>query len=94
MARLRLPGGVLQSWQLREIAHTAKDLITGYCQITTRSNLQVRLIEPKDAPEFLRRIQIVVLHTKGSGADNIRNLTIGPAAEFDPHELIDTLPLT
>ena len=93
MARLRIPGGVLKSWQLREIAHTAKDLTTGYCQITTRSNLQVRLIEPKDAPEFLRRIQSVGLHTKGSGADNIRNLTIGPAAGFDPHELIDTLPL-
>lgn len=93
MARLRIPGGVLKSWQLREIAHTAKDLTTGYCQITTRSNLQVRLIEPRDAPEFLRRIQGVGLHTKGSGADNIRNLTIGPAAGFDPHELIDTLPL-
>ena len=93
MARLRIPGGVLTSWQLREIARTARDLTTGYCQITTRSNLQVRLIEPRDAPEFLRRIQSVGLHTKGSGADNIRNLTIGPAAGFDPHELINTLPL-
>ena len=93
MARLRIPGGVLKSWQLREIAHAAQELTTGYCQITTRSNLQVRLIEPKDAPEFLRRIQSVGLHTKGAGADNIRNLTIGPAAGFDPHELINTLPL-
>jgi ferredoxin-nitrite reductase len=33
------------------------------------------------------------LHTRGSGADNIRNLTANPTGGVDPHELIDTLPL-
>ncbi len=92
MARLRIPGGVLRSFQLREIAHVAKDITTGYVQITTRANFQIRLIQPKDAPEFLRRIQSVGLHTRGSGADNIRNLTANPTAGIDPHELIDVLP--
>ncbi len=93
MARLRIPGGQMQTFQLREIAKLAAELTTGYVQITTRANLQIRLIEPKDAPEVLRRIQHVGLHTRGAGADNIRNLTANPTAGIDPVELIDTLPL-
>ena len=50
MARLRIPGGIVKTYQLRGLAQTAKDLTTGYCQITTRANFQVRLIQPKDAP--------------------------------------------
>ncbi|HSH95159.1 MAG TPA: NirA family protein [Roseimicrobium sp.] len=92
MARLRIPGGQLKTFQLREIANVAKDLTSGYVQITTRANFQIRLILPKDAPEVLRRIQSVGLHTRGSGADNIRNLTCDPTAGIDPTEMIDTLP--
>jgi ferredoxin-nitrite reductase len=92
MARLRIPGGQMRTFQLREIAKVASDLTTGYVQITTRANLQIRLIQPKDAPEFLRRVQSVGLHTRGSGADNIRNLTANPTAGVDPVELIDTMP--
>ena len=93
MARLRIPGGLLKTFQLRELAAVAKELTTGYVQITTRANFQIRLIQPKDAPEFLRRIQSVGLHTRGAGADNIRNLTANPTAGIDPHELIDVMPL-
>src|ERR1043166_1063243 len=93
MARLRIPGGLIKTFQLREIAAVAKELTSGYVQVTTRANLQLRLIKPKDAPELLRRIQSVGLHTRGAGADNIRNLTANPTAGLDPQELIDTLPL-
>ena len=92
MARLRIPGGQLKSFQLREIAAIARELTTGYIQITTRANLQIRLIQPKHAPEFLRRIQSVGLHTRGAGADNVRNLTSNPTAGIDPRELIDCTP--
>jgi len=92
MSRLRIPGGVLKTFQLRELANIAKELTSGYVQITTRANLQMRLIQPKHCPEFLRRIQSVGLHTRGSGADNIRNITANPTAGIDPHELIDVMP--
>lgn len=92
MARLRIPGGILKSYQLRELAAVARELTTGYVQITTRANLQIRLILPKDAPEVLRRIQSVGLQTRGAGADNIRNLTIHPTSGIDPQELIDVVP--
>jgi ferredoxin-nitrite reductase len=92
MARLRIPGGLLRTFQLREFARIAQELTTGYVQITTRANLQMRLIQPKDAPEVLRRIQSVGLHTRGAGADNIRNLTANPTSGIDPLELIDVMP--
>jgi ferredoxin-nitrite reductase len=93
MARLRIPGGQLRTFQLRELAHIAKELTTGYVQITTRANLQIRLIQPKDSPALVQRIQHVGLHTRGAGADNIRNLTANPTAGIDPHELMDVMPL-
>ena len=93
MCRLRIPGGVVKSFQLRELAAIARELTTGYIQITTRNNFQIRLIEPKDCPEVLRRIQSVGLHSKGAGADNIRNITMNPCAGYDPHELMDVRPL-
>jgi len=92
MSRLRIPGGVLKTFQLRELANIAKELTSGYVQVTTRANLQMRLIQPKDCPEFLRRVQSVGLHTRGAGADNIRNITANPTAGIDPHELIDVQP--
>jgi len=93
MARLRIPGGLLKTFQLREIARVAQELTTGYVQITTRANFQIRLIKPKDAPEVLSRIQSVGLHTRGAGADNIRNLTVNPTAGIDPYEITDVGPL-
>src|ERR1019366_6534333 len=92
MARLRIPGGLLTTFQLRELGRLAQELTSGYVQITTRANLQMRLIQPKDAPEFLRRVQSVGLPTRGAGADNIRNLTANPTAGVDPVELIDVMP--
>lgn len=93
MSRLRIPGGIVSSHQLRELSRIASELTSGYVQITTRANLQMRLIQPKDCPEFLRRIQAIGLHTRGAGGDNIRNLTMNPTAGIDPVELIDVKPL-
>jgi ferredoxin-nitrite reductase len=93
MCRLRIPGGVVKSYQLRELAAITNELTTGYIQITTRNNFQIRLIEPKNCPEVLRRIQSCGLHSKGAGADNIRNITMNPCAGYDPYEIIDVRPL-
>lgn len=92
MCRLRIPGGQIKSYQVRELARIADKLTTGYIQITTRNNFQIRLIEPKNCPEVLRRIQACGLHSRGAGADNVRNITATPTAGLDPHELIDVSP--
>jgi ferredoxin-nitrite reductase len=92
MARLRIPGGQLSSHQLRELAAIAREITSGYVQVTTRANFQIRLISPENTVPFLRRTQATGLHTQGAGADNIRNLTGNPTAGVDPVELIDCTP--
>ncbi|MEM0897564.1 MAG: NirA family protein [Verrucomicrobiota bacterium] len=92
MCRLRIPGGIVTSHQVRALSDTADDLASGFLQITTRNNFQIRVIQPKDTPELLRRIQDCGLHSRGSGADNLRNFTSNPTSGIDPHELIDVLP--
>jgi ferredoxin-nitrite reductase len=92
MCRLRLPNGILKHWQFSGLADLAERYGGGYAHVTTRANLQIREIEPKNAVAMLEAIQDLGLCTRGSGADNIRNVTGSPTAGIDRQELIDTRP--
>jgi ferredoxin-nitrite reductase len=52
----------------------------------------VREIEPRNAVAMVEGILDLGLCSRGSGADNIRNVTGTPTAGIDPQELIDTRP--
>ena len=92
MCRLRIPNGLLSSHQMRGLADIADDLAGGYADITTRANLQFREIPAANPPEVLIRLSELGLTSRGSGADNIRNVTGSPTAGIDPQELLDTRP--
>ena len=64
----------------------------GYAHVTTRANFQIREIPAERAPSLIEAIQDWGLWTRGSGADNVRNVTGTPTAGIDPQELIDTRP--
>src|SRR3984893_553850 len=78
MCRLRLPNGILKHWQFAGVAELA--------------NLQGREIEAKNAVAMIEAVQDLGLCSRGSGADNIRNVTGSPTAGIDPQELIDSRP--
>jgi ferredoxin-nitrite reductase len=92
MCRLRIPNGILKHWQFAGMADLAERHGGGYAHVTTRANLQVREIEPKNAVAMVEAILDLGLCSRGSGADNIRNVTGTPTAGIDPQELIDTRP--
>lgn len=92
MCRLRIPNGILKHWQLAGIADTADRFCGPYAHVTTRANLQLREIEPMNATNVLEAIQDLGLSSRGSGADNIRNVTGTATAGIDPQELLDTRP--
>src|SRR3954469_10185101 len=92
MCRLRLPNGILKQWQFAGLADLAEHYGGGYSHITPRANIQIREIEPKNAIAMVEAIQDLGLCSRGSGADNIRNVTGTPTAGIDPQELIDTRP--
>jgi ferredoxin-nitrite reductase len=92
MCRLRMPNGILNAHQLSGLADLAARYGGGYAHVTTRANIQIREIEAKNAVPLLEAIQDLGLCSRGSGADNIRNVTGSPTAGIDAQELLDTRP--
>jgi ferredoxin-nitrite reductase len=92
MCRLRIANGILNHWQFEALADLAERYGGGYSHVTTRANIQIREIAPKDAVEVVEGIQNLGLCSRGAGADNIRNVTGSPTAGIDAQELIDTRP--
>jgi ferredoxin-nitrite reductase len=93
MLRLRIPGGILTSHQMRGLAEIAENWGAGRADLTTRANMQIREFQPKDIMRVLHNVQSLGLTSRGSGADNIRNITITPTSGLDPAELYDVAPL-
>ncbi len=93
MLRLRVPGGVLSAHQMKGLAEIAERWGAERADLTTRANIQIRQFQPKDIVRVLTSVQSLGLTARGSGADNIRNITASPLAGIDPAELIDVAPL-
>jgi ferredoxin-nitrite reductase len=93
MCRLRIPNGILTAHQLAGVADLATRHGGGYLHVTTRANLQFREIQPSSATDVIEGIHELGLTARGSGADNIRNVTGGATAGIDPQELHDTRKL-
>jgi len=92
MCRLRIPNGVLTHTQFAGVADLADRYAGGYAHVTTRANLQIREVAAKNATNVLEAILDLGLCSRGSGADNIRNVTGDATAGIWPHELLDTRP--
>jgi ferredoxin-nitrite reductase len=94
MCRLRFHGGLVRTDQMRNLADITETYAGGYSHVTTRANLQIREIKAENALAVLTALQDCGIHSRGSGADNIRNVTGTPTAGIDSQELIDTRPLS
>src|SRR3984885_2206752 len=92
MCRLRIPNGIVTAAQFSGLADLAARYGGGYAHVTTRANVQIREVQAHNAVAMIEAIQDLGLCSRGSGADNIRNVTGTPTAGIDPQELIDTRP--
>jgi ferredoxin-nitrite reductase len=92
MLRCRIPAGEMTSIQLRGLADLAEEWGGGYADVTTRANFQVREIAPRNMVKCLLKLQEIGLTARGSGVDNVRNITATPTAGIDRDELIDPRP--
>jgi ferredoxin-nitrite reductase len=92
MLRCRIPAGELTSAQMRGLAGIAESFGSGKAAITTRSNIQIREIAPKNLVNVLTKLSSIGLTSRGSGVDNVRNITASPTAGIDPQELLDVRP--
>ena len=93
MLRLRIPGGRLTAYQMRGLADLAERHGSGRADLTTRANMQIREFQPKDIIRVLNTVQSLGLTSRGTGADNVRNITASPTTGLDPSELLDVGPI-
>jgi ferredoxin-nitrite reductase len=89
MMRLRLNAGRTSARQFRVIADLSDQYGKGFCDLTTRQQIQLRWFTLADVDDIWRRLEEVGLHSKQTGMDNVRGVCGCPVAGLTPHELLD-----
>lgn len=93
MLRLRLEAGRIDSCQLRVIADLSDQYGKGFCDLTTRQQIQLRWFTLADVPDIFRRLEEAGLTSKQTGLDNVRGICGCPVAGLSQHELLDATPV-
>ncbi len=92
MLRLRMSCGFTNARQFRVIADLSDEFGKGFCDVTTRQQIQLRWFTIGDVPELWRRLDEVGLTSKQTGMDNVRGVCGCPLSGLTPHELFDASP--
>ncbi len=92
MLRVNVPYGMLNSTQLRRLAHIARHYDKGYCHVSTRQNIQFNWPSLEDVPDILAELAEVEMHATQSSGNCIRNTTSDQYAGIAADELIDPRP--
>ena len=89
MMRVRMSCGASNARQFRVLADLSDEYGKGFCDLTTRQQVQLRWFTIADVPDIWRRLAEVGLNSKQTGMDNIRGVCGCPVAGLTPHELLD-----
>ncbi len=92
MLRVNVPYGMLNSTQLRKLAHIARHYDKGYCHVSTRQNIQFNWPELAQVPDILAELASVDMHATQSSGNCIRNTTSDQFAGVSADELVDPRP--
>jgi NAD(P)H-dependent nitrite reductase large subunit len=89
MMRIRMPNGFTNAEQLSVIAELSRECGTGFVDLTTRQQVQLRGFAVGDLPHIWERMTAVDLVSLQTGMDNIRNVIGCPVAGLTEDELFD-----
>ena len=103
MMRIKVPGGVMTSAQVREVGVAADAFAEGpddsavfgnrYADLTTRQDIQLHWIRIADVPRIWQRFWDVGLTTVQACGDSARNVCSCPASGIDHTEVVEALPV-
>ncbi len=93
MMRIRMPNGFTNAAQLRAISELSRECGTGFVDITTRQQIQLRGFGIGDVPHIWQRLEALQLVSLQTGMDNIRNVVGCPVAGLTDAELFDASPV-
>ncbi len=89
MMRVRLEAGRTNARQFRTIADLSDEFGKGFCDLTTRQQIQLRWFTLADVQTIWQRLAEVGLNSKQTGMDNVRGVCGCPVSGLSPHELLD-----
>ncbi|WP_031429418.1 nitrite/sulfite reductase [Methylomicrobium agile] len=92
MLRIAVPYGLLNSRQLRKLAHIAREYDKGYCHFTTRQNVQFNWPELERVPDILDELASVQMHSIQTSGNCMRNTTSDHLAGVAVDEIEDPRP--
>lgn len=92
MLRISVPYGLLESAQLRRLAHVARKYDRGYAHFTTRQNIQLNWPQLPRVPDLLAELAEVQLHSIQACGNDTRNITCDYLAGVADDERVDPRP--
>jgi sulfite reductase (NADPH) hemoprotein beta-component len=92
MLRVAGPYGLLNSKQLRKLAHIARTYDKGYCHFTTRQNIQFNWPQLERVPDILEELASVQMHSIQTSGNCLRNTTSDHLAGVCVDEIEDPRP--
>jgi ferredoxin-nitrite reductase len=103
MMRIKVPGGVMTTAQVREIGVAADAFAEGpddspvfgnrYVDLTTRQDIQLHWIRIADVPRIWQRFWEVGLTTVQACGDSARNVCACPVSGIDAGEVVEAFPV-
>ena len=97
--RIKIPGGMLKTDQLRLIAELSKEYGRERGEITDRQDIQLHWVEAEDAPEIFLSMEKMGFTTdmcgqgfSGARYGDVRNIICCPVSGIEKNELIDVHP--
>jgi sulfite reductase (NADPH) hemoprotein beta-component len=92
MLRIAVPYGLLNSRQLRKLAHITRHYDKGYAHVSTRQNIQLNWPRLEEVPDILAELASVQMHAIQTSGNCIRNTTTDQFAGVARDELEDPRP--
>jgi sulfite reductase (NADPH) hemoprotein beta-component len=92
MLRVAGPYGLLNSKQIRKLAHIARTYDKNYCHFTTRQNIQFNWPQLEQVPDILEELASVQMHAIQTSGNCLRNTSSDHLAGVCIDELEDPRP--
>ena len=92
MLRVAIPYGLLNTAQVRKLAHIARTYDKNYCHFTTRQNVQYNWPKLEQVPDILAELATVQMHAIQTSGNCMRNTTSDHLAGICVDELEDPRP--
>lgn len=92
LLRVAIPHGMLNTKQMRMLAHIARTYDKGYGHFTTRQNIQFNWPQLEEVPDILQDLASVQMHAIQTSGNCIRNTTSDQYAGVAKDEVEDPRP--